>query len=94
LEIQELPNFIHYLGGNPAMQEIWEEAKKRLDHNETLTPVQEVVLREWIHLASARRNVLEIQDYQKTLSPQEFQELNALRMEIESVKEKMGGADL
>lgn len=74
--------FERYLDGNPAMLEIWVDALDRIEKNTPLSPVQAVVLREWINLALARKNHLELEAQNDFLTDEEYAELASLKSQI------------
>lgn len=68
------------------MLEIWQDAVDRIEQNEPLSPVQAVVLREWLTLATARRNELELRAQKGFLRDEDYAELAALKETIPQLR--------
>jgi hypothetical protein len=82
-----LKNFGNYLQGNPAMLEIWCDAVDRIEEGLELPPVQQVVVKEWLYRAMARRNELELESQRDMLSDEKYAELSALKIQIERIEQ-------
>lgn len=67
---------------NPAMQEIFIDAKERIEKGEPLSQVHRVVLREWVTLATARACELVLKSVNGVLSDEEKAEQCALTHEV------------
>jgi hypothetical protein len=75
-------DFSKYLGGNPAMLEIWSDLQERIDQGVPLSQVQTVVVREWLVRAGVVKQKLEDKAQRDMLSDEEYAELAALRQEL------------
>ena len=82
----KLKEFQRYLNGNPAMAEIWADAIDRIENDEPLAPVQQIVMREWYTRASARKHQLELEAQRDMLSDDKYAELAALTEQLELLK--------
>lgn len=80
-------DFTRFLNGNPAMLEIWSDALDRIEKKEKLSPVQTVVVREWITRASAWEMKLELEAQRKMLSDEKYAEMATLREMLDKMED-------
>jgi hypothetical protein len=81
-----LKAFAKYFEGNPAMTVIYEDAIDRIEKEERLAEVQQIVMREWISLATARMHQLQLKSQHDMLPDEEYAELQAISDHIARVR--------
>jgi phosphopantothenate synthetase len=85
-----LHTLMKFLNGNPAMQEMFQDALNRLEKNERLAPVQRIV----VNLTRANVHLAELQlEQEKKLKLQKAvpntHEQNELQQAIDQLEEKL-----